>query len=193
MRITTKFAPRTRARLRTWLVKNHSKERELWVVYARGKERKPREITYLDIVEECLCFGWIDGILKRHEGKTAQRITPRRPKSNWTELNKHRASVLIKKGLMHPAGRAVIPKRESGVLVIPEPIETALKASPEVWETFQSFPPLYQRIRVSYVAEMLRPVRKEEFHKRLNNLVKKTEEKKMYGNWDDSKLPRTGP
>ena len=193
MRITAAINPRLRCRLRKWLEDNHSSAKEVWVLYDRVKERKANEITYLDIVEECICFGWIDGTCKKHEGKLAHRITPRRPKSNWTELNKYRASVMITKGLMRPAGHAILPDLDGSEFQIPKPIELALRAEPEVWDTFMAFPSLYQRIRVSYVAEMLKCKDDEAYRKRLNNLIKKTQQKKMFGNWDDSKLARTGP
>jgi len=96
-----------RADWRKWLKKNHKKEPEIWLIYFRKSTGKPR-IEYSDAVEEALCYGWIDSIEKRiDEERLAQRFTPRRPNSNWSESNKERMKKLIKNGKMTPAGLAV--------------------------------------------------------------------------------------
>jgi uncharacterized protein YdeI (YjbR/CyaY-like superfamily) len=70
---------------------------------------KPDTLPYLDIVEEALCFGWIDSTLKRlPDGRLAQRLSPRRKGSNWTELNRARCKELEERGLMTDAGRAAL-------------------------------------------------------------------------------------
>jgi uncharacterized protein YdeI (YjbR/CyaY-like superfamily) len=70
---------------------------------------KPR-ITYEESIEEALCFGWIDSTGKSLDAeRTALRFSPRRPKSNWVEINKERARRLIAAGLMTPAGYAALP------------------------------------------------------------------------------------
>ena len=66
-------------------------------------------IPYIDVVEEALCFGWIDSTLKRlPDGRLAQRLSPRRPRSHWTELNRERCRSLEERGLMTEAGRRAL-------------------------------------------------------------------------------------
>ena len=98
---------RNRAELRQWLKENHNKEKCCWVVTFRSK--CPPEcpaIPYIEVVEEALCFGWIDSTLKRlPDGRLAQRLSPRRAKSHWTQLNMDRCMDLEDRGMMTEAGR----------------------------------------------------------------------------------------
>ena len=106
MEITTLLEYSDRSQLRTWLQDNHSKEKECWVVMSRSKTPPPGILPYIEVVEEALCFGWIDSTLKKlPDGRLAQRLSPRRPRSHWTELNKQRCQKLEERGLMTPAGR----------------------------------------------------------------------------------------
>ncbi|MEM6732962.1 MAG: YdeI/OmpD-associated family protein [Myxococcota bacterium] len=186
--VTATIEPGTRKKFRAWLQRNHAKKTEIWLLYFRNGP--PRHITYLDIVEECMCFGWVDGIAKRVDEHLAQRLTPRKAKSHWTELNKERARRLIEAGLMTSAGESCLPDLDPKRFRIPEPIEAALRSDPECWSNFSRFPALYQRVRVGYVAEMLKrdPI---EYDKRLRNFIDKTRANKMFGNWDDTKLKVT--
>lgn len=98
-----------RAELRRWLSDNHDKERECWVITSRSKQPPKGTIPYLEVVEEALCFGWIDSTLKRlPDGRLAQRLSPRRKGSHWTDLNKERCTTLEERGLMTPAGRRAL-------------------------------------------------------------------------------------
>ncbi len=95
-----------RSELRKWLEENHYIAKYCWVAAYRSKV-KPEGVClpYLDIVEEALCFGWIDSTLKRlPDGRLAQRLSPRRKNSHWTELNKQRCHSLEERGLMTEAG-----------------------------------------------------------------------------------------
>lgn len=98
-----------RSELRRWLEENHSTENVCWVVTSRGKQPPEGVIPYVDVVEEALCFGWIDSTLKRlSDGRLAQRLSPRRKGSHWTELNKQRSAVLESRGLMTDVGRRAL-------------------------------------------------------------------------------------
>ncbi len=106
MEITTLLEYSDRSQLRAWLQENHVKEKECWVVMSRSKTPPPGIIQYIDVVEEALCFGWIDSTLKRlPDGRLAQLLSPRRKRSHWTELNKQRCQELERRGLMTQAGR----------------------------------------------------------------------------------------
>jgi len=95
-----------RSQLRDWLEANHSSVPFCWVACNRSKLHKPDTLPYPDIVEEALCFGWIDSTIKTlPDGRLAQRLSPRRKGSHWTELNRERFRDLEKRGLMTEAGR----------------------------------------------------------------------------------------
>lgn len=100
-----------RKELRQWFEENHDKERECWVVTSRSKIPATNIIPYIEVVEEALCFGWIDSTVKRlPNGHLAQRLSPRRKGSHWTELNKERCRTLEQRGLMTDAGRRELAK-----------------------------------------------------------------------------------
>ena len=100
-----------RDELRRWLTENHTTESCCWVVMYRTKRPEWAAIAYLDVVEEALCFGWIDSTLKRlPDGRLVQRLSPRRRGSHWTELNKQRCADLERRGLMTSAGREELRK-----------------------------------------------------------------------------------
>lgn len=110
MEITLLLEFTQRQQLRDWLQENHASAKECWVVMSRAKN-PVGVLPYLDVVEEALCFGWIDSTMKRlPDGRLAQRLSPRRKKSHWTELNKERCRRLIQEGKMTDAGLNVIPK-----------------------------------------------------------------------------------
>lgn len=179
MEITVKFIPDSRAEWRRWLLGNHDKTHEIWL--------SPVNMTYLDSVEEALCFGWIDGIAKRDsEGKFFQRFTPRRKNSNWTQLNLARVKRLIRIGLMHESGLRIIPEEQP--FVVPQHILRRIDQKPEVRKNFNSFPELYIRVRISNIMEFKEG--SEVFESRISTFLQKTAENKMYGNWNDGgKLP----
>jgi len=143
-----------RAEWRAWLSAHHATERAIWLIFYDARTGEP-SLAYRDAVEEALCFGWIDGIAKRIDAeRRAQRFSPRRPNSHWTELNKERARRLIAAGLMTEAGYAVLPDLSVDSFRIADDILAALQADPQVWANFQAFPPVYQRIRITYIEEM---------------------------------------
>lgn len=110
MEITLLLEFTQRQQLRDWLQGNHASAKECWVVMSRAKNPMG-VLPYIDVVEEALCFGWIDSTMKRlPDGRLAQRLSPRRKKSHWTELNKERCRRLIQEGKMTDAGLNVIPK-----------------------------------------------------------------------------------
>lgn len=96
-----------REKWKEWLEKFHDKEKEIWFIFYR-KDSGKMSISYNDAVEEALCFGWIDSIEKRIDSeRSAQRFTPRKLKSKWSDSNKERVKRLIKEGKMTKSGLAV--------------------------------------------------------------------------------------
>ncbi len=116
MQITLLLEYNSRQQLRDWLLQHGEDTREVWIAMFRSK-RPPCSaacLPYIDVVEEALCFGWIDSTLKRlPDGRLAQRLSPRRKRSHWTELNKQRCADLEARGLMTDAGRRTLAMASS--------------------------------------------------------------------------------
>ena len=114
MEVINLLSFKKRRQLRRWFEQNHNKERECWVVMYRKQKPEWDALAYIDIVEEALCFGWIDSTNKKlPDGRLAQRLSPRRKGSNWTELNKQRCLDLEQRGLMTEAGRDIILNKQT--------------------------------------------------------------------------------
>lgn len=174
----------TRQELRAWLEINHASKKECWVLINRGKSRIEGRIDYLELVEEALCFGWIDSTCKKEEKGTLQRISPRTKRSSWTELNKARCRRLEKLGLMRESGRAVLPNLQS--FVIDEEVMQELSKDPLVLKNFNTFPELYKRVRIDNIQSYKK--QKEVYEQRLQKFIQKTRNGEMYGDWNDGGL-----
>lgn len=95
---------KTREEWRGWLEKNHLTTERIWLVFYKKVSGKD-SVLYDDAVEEALCFGWIDGKIKKiNEDYYVRLFTPRRPKSRWSKINIERAGKLTLKNLMKPEG-----------------------------------------------------------------------------------------
>ena len=176
---------KNRDELRQWLLKNHDKEPECWVVVKRGRPVEDGTFWYIDAVEEAMCFGWIDSTTKKTDtGVTAQRLAPRRKGSLWSELNKERCRRMERLGRMTDAGRTVLPDLSPNGFVIGPEILSALQADPAVWENFQRFPSLYQRVRIDTI--QIKKKQPELFQSRLQKLIDNTRADIMYGEWNDN-------
>lgn len=152
----------TPAAFRAWLKKNHKTADELIVGFYRKDSGKP-SITWQEAVDEALCFGWIDGIRRKHsEIAYSNRFTPRRPKSNWSAINIGRVEALAREKRMQPAGLAAFEKRTEAKSRIysyeqeDEPVfEPAFarmfKANKKAWEFFCGLPPYYRKLETRWV------------------------------------------
>ena len=143
---------KSRAELREWLIQNHKTEKECWVVVKRGRPTDDNTFWYIDAVEEALCFGWIDSTTKKIANEiTVQKLCPRKPRSNWSELNKERCRRMERLGLMTDAGRAVLPDMSPSGFTIDKDLLQRLHSDPVVWNNFCQFPDLYKRIRIDTI------------------------------------------
>ncbi len=170
---------------RSWLAKNHNKEKEIWLIYYRKSSGKLR-IPYNDAVEEALCFGWIDGIIKNiDEEKFAQRFTPRRPKSSLSAMNRERIHRLMEQHKMTPIGLASIEQvfdadsKNEKIKIAPD-ILKQLKANKQAWENFQKFSEGYKKVRMGFI-ESRRRHGNEAFQKSLQNFIRMTAKNKKFG------------
>ena len=101
---------------REWLEKNHDREDVVWLVF-RKKSLGDVPIDYPEALDEALCYGWVDSLLKAiDEQEYMRKFTPRKPDSTWSETNKKKVEQLIGQGRMKPAGmRAVEEARKNGM------------------------------------------------------------------------------
>lgn len=170
MEVTSTIKLSSRQQWRDWLAEHHATETVVWL----PADDRPEEstIAYLDSVEEALCFSWIDGLAKRISPfERAQRFTPRRERSNWTDLNKQRARRLIKDGLMTDAGKRTLPDLLAPFKIANDIIEE-IQSAPGALVYFQELPDLYFRVRIGYIEEMRNSP--AEFKKRLRSFIAKT-------------------
>lgn len=134
--------------LRDWLIANHSQTESVWLVTYK-KHMGDKYVSVQDILDEVLCFGWVDGIRRKlDEDRTMQMISPRQTQ-HWAKTYKDRAAKLIDTGRMHPAGLAAIAEsKRNGLwnfmddvdaLIKPEDLVEALEANPPANENFDAF------------------------------------------------------
>jgi len=182
MEIGDVFYPADRAALHDWLVTNHGTAPEIWLQKYKKASGVP-SVSYDDMVEECLCFGWIDSVVKPYdEQSTVQRLTPRRAKSNLSELNRQRVWKLQHLGLTTEAGMEALGDQlgdPSDPLVVPDWMENWLREDPATWATFELFPLMYRRLKVAWIT--VPAVNRDEREKRLAHLIKMTSQGKRYG------------
>jgi hypothetical protein len=115
---------RTRRAWRNWLQKNHASESEVWLVFHKGHTDES-SILYSDAIDEALCFGWVDSLVKRlDEDRYARKFTPRKPDSRWSTINRRRYAAIKAAGLLAPAGLERAPTDRNGDA--PRPSITAL-------------------------------------------------------------------
>jgi uncharacterized protein YdeI (YjbR/CyaY-like superfamily) len=179
MKITNTLHVTDRKKWRAWLRKHYKSEKEIWLVYYKKATGMPR-IEYNDAVEEALCFGWIDSTLKSlDKDRSAQRFSPRKPRSKYSPANRERLRNLLKQRKVIKEVRETLGDIAEEKFEIPGDILTAIKENQEAWQHFQKFSDAYKRIRIGFV-EGARS-RPEEFKKRLRYFIKMTEKNKQYG------------
>jgi uncharacterized protein YdeI (YjbR/CyaY-like superfamily) len=151
---------RTRAQWHAWLEKHQATAADIWLVFHKqhtGTRSLDREAS----VEEALCFGWIDSLVRRlDDQRYAVKFTPRKPDSRWSDVNRHRYASLEKRGLLMPAGRANSPNGKRAYTVrqrrpieapMPAYIARAFKAAPAAGRFFESLAPSYRRAYVGWI------------------------------------------
>ena len=164
---------------RKWLEANFDTEKEIWLLYPNKASGKPR-IAYNDAVEEALCFGWIDSTVKSIDKESsAQRFTPRNPKSSYSQPNKERLKWLFQNNQLHPSVKDAVGKIITEEFVFSPDIIAEIKSDKIAWGNYQKFSPSYRRIRIAYIDSARK--RPEEFQKRLKNFIYRTRQNKQIG------------
>ena len=168
MEITKTLYVKDRRAWRNWLIRNHKKKKEIWLVYYKKHSGKKR-IPYDDAVEEALCYGWIDSTVKKMDSERyVQKFTPRNRCSVWSQTNIERVRKMIKLGRMTETGLAVYDetRKEKRVsrarivarkLVLPADMRRALRLSDEAWKNFNGFSASQKKIYIWYVIDAKKP------------------------------------
>lgn len=172
---------KSQADWRAWLAANHDSSKEillrLFKVHAAH-----RGLTYKQAVEEALCFGWIDGVVRRlDEDSFFQRYTPRRRGSIWSNINVGHVQRLIKEGRMTPAGLAAFEKRDAkrtGIYAfenrpkaLPPAMEQQIRANKKAWAYYQEQAPWYRRVTAFWI---LSAKKEETRQRRLYTLIERS-------------------
>jgi len=180
---------KTRDQWREWLGKNHDKSTGVWLVFFKKHTGKPT-LDYDAAVEEALCFGWIDSIIKKiDEERYARKMTPRKSGSCWSQLNKRRIKKLIKLGLMvEPGLTRVTEAQESGAWgisdrpVVPERVPdgllAALAKNKKAKDFFDQLAPSYRKHFIGWIAAAKRQETKD---RRIKEAVALLEQGKKLG------------
>jgi len=169
----------TPAKLRAWLKKHHASRTEAWAGLHK-KATGASSITWPQLVDQLLCFGWIDGVRKTvDEERYKIRITPRKPGSHWSLVNLRRARELMDLGLMQPAGLAAFEVRdehtsrrysfERAHAALTSEYERALRANRAAWAFFDGQPPSYRKAATAWV---MTAKREETRLRRLQTLIR---------------------
>lgn len=149
------------ADLRHWLQKHHATTTELLLGFYKKDSGKGGP-TYQEALDELLCFGWIDGVKRRvDDERYTHRVTPRKPGSNWSNLNVAHVARLTAAGKMQPAGLAAFNARsedKTGIYSFekrpqkfPAATERIFRANKKAWAHWQTQPPGYQRLCIHWV------------------------------------------
>lgn len=179
MNITQTLYVTNRKHWRAWLKKHYKTEKEIWLVYYRKQTGQPR-IPYNDAVEEALCFGWIDSIVKTvDEERFAQRFSPRKPGSDYSQTNQERLAQLVGQGKVTPEALAALGDFTPKKVKVPPDIWQALKANPRARANFGKFSESYRRIRIAYIDGARK--RPKAFEKRLKYFIEMTAKNKQFG------------
>ena len=152
---------RSRQAIRDWLAENHATADPFWLVTYK-KHVQAHHVPYGDVVEELLCYGWIDSRTRRvDDDRTMLLVSPRKPGSTWSASNKKRVAKLIEHGLMTPAGQQKIESaRKDGSwtflddvekLIAPADLEEALAQNRRAKENFDAFNGTARRVILLWI------------------------------------------
>src|SRR5688572_19242365 len=134
---------------RKWLAEHHDSESEIWLVFHKVHTGRPT-IAYKDALDEALCFGWIDSLIKRlDDDRYARKFTPRKADSRWSTVNRERYAALKASGRLMPAGLNRPPTAKSGdaprptssASEVPAYIRAAIRKHVAAWKFFEGLAP----------------------------------------------------
>ena len=162
---------------RAWLAGKHQTEKGVWLICFKVHTGKT-SVSYEDSVDEALCFGWIDSLIRRaDEDQYARLFTPRIDSKNWFEINKKRVAKLIEERRMTAAGLAKVDYLEAGEtgstekdrgLVLPDDIRQTLQTNKDAWDNFNNLAPSYRR---QYIGRITSAKKQETRQRRLAEAI----------------------
>ena len=157
---------RTRKQWRQWLAEHHASSAGVWLV--RHKQHTGvKSMPYEDLAREALCFGWVDSLVKRlDDDRYAIKVTPRKPTSRWSDINRRRWNELKAAGLLAAAGLAAAPTGRgyaphAPIPELPAYVARAFKTDLRAWRYFQALAPTYRRDFVVWIHTAKRPETRE--------------------------------
>jgi uncharacterized protein YdeI (YjbR/CyaY-like superfamily) len=167
---------RTAGAWRRWLAKHHATASEIWLVFHKTHSGTA-SIPYEEAVDEALCFGWVDSLIKRLDAdRYARKFTPRKAGSAWSPSNRRRYARLEAAGRLAAAGvkrpptsRIATPGPLPDVSKMPADVTKALKAAPKAWTHFQSLAPSHRR---RYLLWIVMAKQKDTRQRRLREAVR---------------------
>ncbi len=156
------YCPKSQTEWRQWLEKNHQSKQSVWLIYYT-KKSTIASLSWSEAVDEALCFGWIDSTRKTiDEFSFMQFFSKRKPKSNWSKINKEKVANLIEQGLMTEVGLASIETaKQNGYwtildeveeLIIPKDLEIAFEKYKGSKDYFLSLSKSARKIILSWIA-----------------------------------------
>ena len=163
---------RERQAWRQWLEEHHASAPEIWLVFHKVHTGVTC-VPYGDSVEEALCYGWIDSLVRRlDDDRYARKFTPRKAKSRWSTSNRRRYADLAARGLLAAPGLARAPTGPSGdapsgdapvvsASKLPPYIEETLKTDPAAWQFFGQLAPSLRKGYIGWIDSAVRPETKE--------------------------------
>lgn len=184
------FYPRNRQAWRNWLQKNHATKQSVWLIMYKKSSGKPT-ILYNEVVEEALCFGWIDSVPRKRDAESSfLYISIRKAKSGWSALNKKRIEKLIQENRMTTAGLQKIEaaKKDGSwsaldkieALEMPAALQKALTRNKKALAHFNGFPSSVRKQLFLWVESAKTPVTKE---KRITGIVTLAEKNIRANQW----------
>lgn len=153
------FVAQTVDQWRKWLEEHHDSESEVWLIFHK-RHTGVESIEYLDALDEALCFGWVDSLIKRlDETRYARKFTPRKADSRWSTINRKRYAALKASGRLKPSGinrpptdRSYGPRpRFQMPSTIPRYIQAALRKDPAARRYFEGLAPSQRRRYVGWI------------------------------------------
>ena len=153
------FHARNTNEWRQWLAAHHDSESEVWLIFHK-QHTGMASIAYQDALDEALCFGWVDSLVKRLDDRRfARKFTPRRADSRWSAINRKRYAALQASGRLQPAGilraptdrSSTSPPRFKMPAKLPPYIQTALRKRPAALRHFETLAPSHRRRFVGWI------------------------------------------
>jgi uncharacterized protein YdeI (YjbR/CyaY-like superfamily) len=154
------FVAHTAAQWRKWLLEHHDVESEVWLVFYKIHTGRT-SIAYLDALDEALCFGWVDSLIRRLDDSCyARKFTPRKPDSRWSTTNRTRYAALKASGRLKPGGIDRAPTDRSEPprpppfkmpATVPRYIQVAIRKQPAAWRCFEGLAPSHKRRYIGWI------------------------------------------